>query len=441
MSEESSRWKQRFERERKARKEAELLLEQKSLELYSANEELKNLNSGLDSIIHKRTELLTKQKEQTEIILSNISHPMLITSKKSRTIIYANPIAGEQYKADIDTLVGSHISKIYVNPDDGFRIRDELQKSRNHLFGMEIRFKDFEGGEFDGILSLVEIDFYGEPALLGMVTDITVQKQREFEVQKLHKDIKSSIEYASIIQKSIIPQNDILEKNFREFFTIWEPRDIVGGDIYFIDQFYNGEIVIMVIDCTGHGVPGAFLTMLVKAIEKQIIEKIKYSSNFSPSEILKQFNIKLRETLIQQGKNIAQSGFDGAVIIYNEERKEVRFSGAKIPLYFVKDGELSVIKGDRQSIGYSRSKIDFQFSEHTISLKSGDVVYITTDGFIDQTGGEKGFPFGNRNFKKLIEEVWREDLSSQRETFLNTIVNYGKGRVRNDDITVVSLRL
>jgi PAS domain S-box-containing protein len=384
-------------------------------------------------------QLIQKHKRQIEVILSNILSPMLITSKISRRVLYANREASKQYKLELDDLIGSHIENIYVEPNDALKIRDALRESGGTLNGMELKFKSFDGKEFDALLSLVEIEFYNEPAFLGMVTDITVQKQREMELHHLHKDIRASIEYASFIQRSLVPKELIFQNNFRDFFIIWEPRDVVGGDIYFVEEFPNGEIVIMVIDCTGHGVPGAFLTMLVKAIEKQIMENIKNREYISPSSILKVFNKKLKETLSQQREDMGQSGFDGAVVVFNKFSRKLKFSGAKLPIYFLRDSQLTITKGDRQSIGYSRSKITFSFKEHSFQIEDGDIVYLSTDGFLDQTGGAKNFPFGTKNFKKLIEENSVEDLESQKLIFLDTFQRYKGEKVRNDDLTILAL--
>ncbi len=416
--EEIERWKKRFERERKARKEAENLLEKKALDLYKATEELHSLNAGLDKIIQKRTEMLLKQKEQTELILSNIVSPMLITSKRTRKIIYANPEASAQYRTSLNELIGSSIERIYVDQNDAFKIRDALKACDNALYGMELRFKAFDDHEFDALLSLVEIDFYGEPAFLGMVTDITKQKQREEELSRLHRDMKSSIEYASLIQKSLLSNQDILNKRFKDYFIIWEPRDIVGGDIYFIEDIEEmNTIFLMLIDCTGHGVPGAFLTMLIKAIHRQIVDQIKKNNYLSPSMILQMFNSKLRETLLNQ------SGFDGAVLFIDYKNHVLNYSGAKLNLYFIRNGKIDMFKGDRFSIGYNRTALDYKFNEISINLESNDKIYLTTDGFTDQMGGEKYLPFGSKNFYNLIIDQQKNSMEIQKMLFLILLRN------------------
>jgi serine phosphatase RsbU (regulator of sigma subunit) len=424
MSEDADRWKKRFERERKARKEAESLLEEKSLQLFNTNVELK------------------RQKDQIERILSNVVSAMLITSKATRKVIYANIEATVQYRASIDEILGSDIDRFYVNLEDSNRIKKRVMEGGEPLYNLELSFKRFDDTVFEGLLSIISIDFNGEPSFLGMVTDITTQKQRESELQRLHKNIRSSIEYASIIQESILPSNDILERNFTNHFIIWQPRDIVGGDIYFFEQNpIRNEVTVMVIDCTGHGVPGAFLTMVVRAIEKQIVEDIiKRGEWFSPLRILNSFTHKLRDTLKGSTRFSSHSGFDGAIISYRPSEGKILFSGANTSLYINRSDEVIEVKGDKRSVGLSCDR-GVQFTEKSIDILGCEKLYITTDGYIDQTGGKKGFPFGSRKFKKAISEFSKEEFSKYSELFLERLNSYEGLEGRNDDITVLGLQL
>ncbi len=126
------------------------------------------------------------------------------------------------------------------------------------------------------------------------------KKNREILIHKLHRKVTDSIEYASLIQHSLVPTNELFDKYFNDYFTIWYPKDIVGGDIYLFEELKDGEeCLLMVIDCTGHGVPGAFVTMIVKAIERQIITTILNTPNMkvSPAWILKYFNQTMKKTI------------------------------------------------------------------------------------------------------------------------------------------------
>jgi PAS domain S-box-containing protein len=280
--------------------------------------------------------------------------------------------------------------------------------------------------------------------IIGAIQDITDSKNRERRLYEYKKNITSSIQYASLIQETILPNHQMFRDLFSDFFIIWEPKDIVGGDIYFLEKISKDESLIFVIDCTGHGVPGAFVTMLVKAITQQLIynaqsEKILYQY---PSNILSYFNKEMK-LLLNQYNNFTQSnvGFDGAVLYYNQKARILRFSGAETFLTIVQDGEISVIKGDRHSIGYRNSKANYSFKTHSIDISKETTLYLSTDGFIDQNGGEKGFSFGKRNFLKMVENSHKYSFRNQKDYFLETLYSYQGVEERNDDITLLALKI
>ncbi|MBF0264104.1 MAG: SpoIIE family protein phosphatase [Gammaproteobacteria bacterium] len=286
--------------------------------------------------------------------------------------------------------------------------------------------------------------------LNGNLVDVTDAKiahnvvvKQQKELASIHKHTKDSIEYASLIQGAIVPDNKVFSKYFTEYFTLWKPKDIVGGDIYLVEEVSEDEIILMVIDCTGHGVPGAFVTMLVKAVERQIIAEISNNKfmRSSPARILEFFNINIKRILNQEDdESISNAGFDGGILYYNKKKQYMKFAGAETPLFYVEEGKLNIIKGDRHSIGYKKSDAYYKFKEHKISVQAGMQIYLTTDGYLDQNGGDKGFPFGKKRFKALIEEHHNFPMASQKDIFINAISNYQGTEERNDDITVVGLK-
>jgi len=386
---------------------------------------------------------LEKIREEVERILENILLPVLITSKKERKILYANKYAETQYEKPISELIGSDIDDIYTMKDQYRHIIDTLNKY-GKVENMEEVFKTSSGKEFPALLSVTPIYYNNADAYIGMVTDITKQKNAENEIRVLHKHTKESIEYASLIQHSLIPPSDEIRAHFAEYFVIWHPKDIVGGDIYFFENFSEGEeCILFVIDCTGHGVAGAFVTMLVKAIERQITSNIKLKDGIvSPAKMLSVFNKSMKSLLKQENDDaISNAGFDGAIIYHNKKSGVLKFAGAHIPLFYVEDGELKTIKGDRQSIGYKKSDGNFEFSEHTIKTKEGMCFYVTTDGYLDQNGGEKGFPFGKKKFSAMIEQNYMESFADQQEIFIDALYEHQKDEMRNDDITLIGFRI
>jgi serine phosphatase RsbU (regulator of sigma subunit) len=260
------------------------------------------------------------------------------------------------------------------------------------------------------------------------------------EIEALHKRTESSIEYASYIQHSIVPDTSEIAKSFPSYFVIWKPKDIVGGDIYFFEEIGENESLLFVIDCTGHGVPGAFVTMLVKAIQKQVISDIvKSSETVSPSKILNYFNSEIKR-ILKQGEstnNISNVGFEGVVLYIN--RNKIRFAGASTPVFLLYENKLEMFKTDRYSIGYKKSREDFQFKELEVSIAKGMRLYISTDGLFDQKGGSKGFGFGKKRFKETILNSGGVNMKEQKEILENRLAKYKEEYYQIDDITVLGL--
>ncbi|MBF0316857.1 MAG: SpoIIE family protein phosphatase [Nitrospirae bacterium] len=269
-------------------------------------------------------------------------------------------------------------------------------------------------------------------------------KNERNRLEAAHKKITDSIEYASMIQNSILPEDSAIARYFGEHFVIWQPKDVVGGDIYIIDELsQQNECIVSVIDCTGHGVPGAFVTMLVRTIWSNVVDSIKTDNGgCTPGRIFSMFNNSLRE-LLKQDVVDSQSnvGFDGGVFYLNRKRGIVRYAGANVPLFVCRNGHVGIIKGDRQGVGYKKSNPDYVYHDIELDVVQGDIFYITTDGYLDQNGGEKDLPFGKSRLVSIIQNNWHIPMSEQREVLLVQLDSYQAQADRNDDITVVGLKI
>ena len=265
------------------------------------------------------------------------------------------------------------------------------------------------------------------------------------ELEESNKLTRDSINYAALIQHALIPEEDTFDIYFKTHFALWSPKDVVGGDIYLFEELRGEhECLLMVIDCTGHGVPGAFVTMLVKAIERQVVSKIVNNENLevSPAWILSYFNKSMKKILKQDNKDsLSNAGFDGGILYYNKKQKYIKYAGAETPLFYFEENELKVIKSDRHSVGYKKSDINYEFTEHTIEVKEGMQFYLSTDGYLDQNGGKKAFPFGKRKFQELLKKVHTLPYEEQKEVFLSTMKEYQGDEIKNDDITMIALKI
>ncbi|EJF07754.1 serine phosphatase RsbU, regulator of sigma subunit [Thiovulum sp. ES] len=256
-------------------------------------------------------------------------------------------------------------------------------------------------------------------------------------IEKAHQNIKDSINYASIIQKLILPNKTILSEYFSENFIFWKPKDIVGGDIYFIVELDSKEeVIVMVLDGAGHGVSGAFLTMLVKAIENQIVAEI--NSGFlepSPAKILEEFNISLK-TILEEGKSkIASIGFDGAVLYYNKSTNKCLFAGAKSDLIIVDKNGMCVINSDRKNVGFPRIKIDQKYTDQEIEVEKGIKMYLFTDGIVDQIG--KNGKFGKSQLFSILSKKW--SLDEVGEKVERAFFKHKSDFEQNDDVTILGI--
>jgi len=265
----------------------------------------------------------------------------------------------------------------------------------------------------------------------------------EKELEEVNRQITDSIEFASIIQQAFIPEEGELNSFFEDKFAIWQPRNIVGGDIYFFDQLSNeNRALLMVIDCTGHGVPGAFVTMLVKALSRNLVAYINQNEEeVSPAKLLAVFNRSLKHLLKQHDKSsLSNAGFDAAFVYIDKESSIIRYAGANVPLFYTQDNKVITIKADRHSIGYKTSNPNYTFTDHELSFNEHMQFYMTSDGYIDQNGGEKGFPMGKKRFITLLEESLGQTMKEQQVLLEDAFKLWQGDEDRNDDVTVVGFR-
>jgi len=284
-------------------------------------------------------------------------------------------------------------------------------------------------------------------------TNIALQEQKEeieaqseeLEIQrdvalKSKEEIIDSINYAKRIQKAIFPAKEYVNEVLQEYFVLLKPRDIVSGDFYWIKKIKNFTI-IAVADCTGHGVPGAFMSMLGISFLNDIVSP---RSLDSASEILNRMRNKVKKSLGQKGKESeAKDGMDLALYIINDETLELQYSGAYNPLYIIRDkpeAELEIIKADRQPIGVH--PVEKDFTNHKIQLQKGNCLYTFSDGYNDQFGGKNGQKFKSKNFKELLLANYKKPMSEQKKVLNDKLKDWmGKDYSQIDDIVVLGLRV
>jgi len=259
--------------------------------------------------------------------------------------------------------------------------------------------------------------------------------EQQEQLQEKNEKIIGSLRYAKMIQRSLLPGFDEWKTRIPNSFVIWSPRDIVGGDIIFGHFFEKGMMICAVVDCTGHGVPGAFMSMIASSGLRKIVSDEGY---YDPAIILKKLNFFVKTSLQQDTKHaVSDDGMDMSLLLLDIKKQTVVFAGAKLPLIYIYDDKLTIIKGDKQNIGYRRSNLDFNFTNHTIAFKKGTSFYIYTDGIIDQLGGEKRRTFGTKRFKQLLKANYRESFENQKKNIYEAFYAHKGNEEIQDDVTVV----
>ncbi|MDM8552159.1 response regulator [Desulfobacterales bacterium HSG2] len=261
------------------------------------------------------------------------------------------------------------------------------------------------------------------------------------QVEKSNKKITASIMYAKLIQSSLLPNLDEVKKYLPHSFFIWMPRDIVGGDTFYTYPFEDG-VLLAVLDCTGHGVPGAFMTMIACSGLRRIIRTDQCRD---PAKILQQLNHIVKTTLQQDTEYaLSDDGLDAAVCFIPKPHEsetsdhgdlKLTFAGARMPLYYIHKGQINVVKGNKMSIGYKRSDLNYEFTNHTIQIEKGMSFYISTDGFHDQMNDNRK-RMGSKKLKKLLLEASREPLQKQKHILVRAFEEHRGDHERMDDVTV-----
>lgn len=269
-----------------------------------------------------------------------------------------------------------------------------------------------------------------------------IEKQRDIaETQK--RKVTDSINYAKRIQSAVMPPLSLFEKYFPEHFILFNPRDIVSGDFYWITQ-KDGLIIVAVADCTGHGVPGAFMSMLGVAYLNEIVNKIavnRHISTLHANEILNQLRDNVITSLHQTGKiNESKDGMDISLCIVDLENKHLQYAGAHNPLYIIRNNELIHIEADRMPIGYYRD-ITKPFINQEITIENGDMVYMFTDGYYDQLGGPKNQKYFSANFRKLLLEIHQLPLPDQKEKLQQSVNEWRGSMEQIDDQLIIGFKI
>ena len=270
--------------------------------------------------------------------------------------------------------------------------------------------------------------------------DLLEKKNQVIEEQ--NKDILDSIRYASRMQEAIRPPQEIIARNLPESFFFLRPRDIVSGDFYFVDE-NEGKIVVAAIDCTGHGVPGAFLTFIGHSALRKAIE---VAGAKDPSRLLDLMNGEVKSTLGQQrSQNELNDGMEVGLCIYDPATRTLEYAGAGTPLTLFRSagggGKLEEIKPAKCTVGSVQDHVKEPPPTHKIELLPGDTFYLGSDGIADQFGGPEGKKFRREQLRKIITDMQPLKMPDQEKFIGQTMSEWMKGHAQTDDMMLIGVRV
>lgn len=264
-----------------------------------------------------------------------------------------------------------------------------------------------------------------------------LQKQKAI-IEEQNKDILDSIRYASRMQEALKPESETLRSLLPKSFFFLRPRDIVSGDFYFVEES-NGKIVIAAVDCTGHGVPGAFLTFIGNNALRHVIEK---TGSANPSVLLDAMNAEVKRTLGQQRpQNELNDGMEVGLCVFDPKTQTLEYAGAGMPLYILRNGNLEEVKPAKCTVGSIQEHVTSPPPTHSFTLAAGDGFYLGSDGIADQFGGTEGKKFRKEQVRNLVRDIHPLESASQRVKVEQVIADWMGSNSQTDDMLLIGVKV
>jgi PAS domain S-box-containing protein len=388
-----------------------------------------NESGEIDSYIAIKEDITEKRAIKQDLesmaLFANLNPEPVFRFKSDGEILKSNPAANLAF--EMETIEGENIEE-FVPMLKEVDCDAFINEGRIEIIEAAIHERVFRF-ILRGLKDLQVVQTYG--------SDITKRKQAEEKVLQQKQSIESSIQYASRIQSAVLPSQNNLKSRFKDSFILYKPRDVVSGDFYWMKQTEDKTIVVAS-DCTGHGVPGAFMSMLGVALLNEIVNK---NPDCPAGEILDNLRKNLKTTLSQNNsKGDPKDGMDMSLVIVEHEKMTMQFAGAYNGIYLMRGGELIEYKADKMPIG-THIKEKPHFTSHDIELKKDDEVFMLSDGFPDQFGGEKYMKFSKKRFKELIVSQSGQPMSQQKENLDKAFIDWKGSNDQIDDVLVIGFRV
>lgn len=407
-------------------------------------------------MLQREAELERKKREELAEAYAEIEKLSVVASKTNSGVIILDAYGRTQWVNEAYTRITGYKLEEIRNGQPGdilvanawshgalSRMRE---KSRNNLpFVDQIQIETKTGERrWIEINNTPILDDEGERIKqIEIIDDVTerVLAERELQIrnyliEEQNKDITASIRYAKNIQSAILPSELDIGRSFEDHFVIYLPKDIVSGDFYWFATKHEYSFLV-VADCTGHGVPGAFVSMMGHNLLNQIVNDENVTD---PAHALEILDEKVTQAFTKEQSKSLRDGMDLIFVVYNNKTRLLEFSGAYRPLYLVRKEELTEFKTTKASIG-TKDFREVDFEMEAITLEAGDQVYLFSDGFVDQFGGEQGKKFMSKRLKELICKVAGEKMHQQKYLLLEEWNQWKKELEQVDDVCMVAFKV
>lgn len=373
-------------------------------------------------------------------------------------IMYAN--AGAEH------LLGYPLDTLYTKTIFDLHEREQLAKSseiiarvyeEKGLIYTDLPFVNSNGEKIAVECSANVEEFAGKPVIFISARDIRerLRLQEKIRLQNAiieqkNKDLIDSITYAKNIQHAILPSHAAMQKAFPDMFVLYLPKDIVSGDFYWYASLkttaetqyapsHSAIDVVAAVDCTGHGVPGAFMSLVGHTLLNQTINSPEVNT---PADVIAYMHKALVNTLNKKKDEIViNDGMDMSVCAIDRAHMKAVFSGANHVLYHVRNGVLNEIKGDKQAIGIQSADSFKPYTNNVVELQKGDALYLHSDGFEDQFGGEKGKKYRSAHLRDFLVSIQAQSMEKQKELLFNEFVTWKGKNEQIDDVLIIGIRI
>ncbi|GEM_PF-6918643 len=283
--------------------------------------------------------------------------------------------------------------------------------------------------------SVKAVSYQGERMALLIVDDVTEREKQKQRLNRQNQEIYSSIRYAERIQNAMLPDDSVLKENLSPYFLFYKPQQIIGGDFYWTQRL-DQTTLISVADCTGHGIPGALITMLGITALNDIV---KGRQVVQPHFILNELRSQIIEELNSSAEQNQQDGMDISICAIHPREKKLYFAGANSRIILVHQGEPLEIKGNNMPVGAFVDSRDFTL--HQIDYHPGDMLYMFSDGYQDQFGGPYHKKFGKKQFRQMLHEIHQQGLQNQKNFITQRFEQWKGNHEQIDDVTLIGMQL